>query len=167
MGKAGAIRPAAGRPDLLHGIPQLDTHPIRKTLRPVTEYAARDAMKGREPFFFVMSTGLAGRTGRFSKQSAEKPFPPLKRSAIPRRKKAGHIRVLPFQQRYFSINSAGISGQAAVCADHPMTGNEDGYWIAPDRSANCLRGGPGKPSFFSKLPRNFAIGCGSAIGNLQ
>lgn len=72
-----------------------------------------------------------------------------------------------FQQLPLFVNAPGVSGQAAVCADHTVTGNDDGYLIMTHRTADRLRRHPGKLLLFSKLPCDLAVGRSPSVGNLQ
>ena len=91
----------------------------------------------------------------------------LKRGAFFRQEKAAHVGALQFQQLFLFMDSTGISGQTAVCADHPVAGDDDGDFVMSDRAAHRLRGHPGKPLLFGKLPGDFAVGCGLPVRNLQ
>lgn len=75
--------------------------------------------------------------------------------------------MLKLKQPDLFINAARISGQAAVCADDPMTRNNDGNFIVSDRTAHSLRRHPGKSPLFGKLPRYIAVSHGLTVRNLQ
>ena len=41
------------------------------------------------------------------------------------------------QQEFFCFQSAAKPGQTTICTNHPVTGNNDGQWIATIGSAYC------------------------------
>ena len=55
------------------------------------------------------------------------------------------------QQPAFGIKSTGITCQAAICADDPMAGYDDGNGIPPDRTADRLGGKCIEPPLFCNL----------------
>ena len=69
------------------------------------------------------------------------------------------------QQRGFFIDAACISGQAAVCTDNAVAGNDDRDHIVSDSPAHSLRRHPGKAALCSQLPCQCTIGRGLAAGD--
>ena len=78
-----------------------------------------------------------------------------------------HIRMLQFKQPYFFGNSSCIPCQASICAYYAVAGNDNRNFIMSDSTANCLCRHFGKSLFSGKPVRNFSIGCGLSVGNLQ
>ena len=91
----------------------------------------------------------------------------LQRGAVLRHEKAAYVGALQFQQFFLFGDSARVPGQTAVCADYPVTGDDNGDFVMSDRAAHRLRGHPGKSLLFGKLPGDFTVGRGLPIGNLQ
>lgn len=69
------------------------------------------------------------------------------------------------QQRGFFIDAACISGQAAVCSDNAVAGNDDRDHIVTDSPAHSLRRHPGKAALCSQLLCQCPIGRGLAAGD--
>ena len=69
------------------------------------------------------------------KDAVTKPF---KRDCA-RQEKVAHVGALQFQQLFLFMDSARISGQTAVCADHPVAGDDDGDFVMSDGTAHRLR----------------------------
>lgn len=69
------------------------------------------------------------------------------------------------QQPAFGIKSTGITCQAAICADDPMAGDDDGYGIMADGVADGLRGNHAA-ALFRKLAGKTAVRSCRAIRNL-
>ena len=55
--------------------------------------------------------------------------------------------MLKLQQLYLFVDPAGVSGQAAVCADHTVAGNYYGDLVMTDGAAYRLSGQFRKPIF--------------------
>ena len=72
-----------------------------------------------------------------------------------------------FKQPYFFSNSSCIPCQASICAYDAVAGNDNRNFIMSDSTANCLCRHFGKSLFSGKLMRNFPIGCGLSVRNLQ
>ena len=66
------------------------------------------------------------------------------------------------QQRFLSIQPAGIPGQAAVGAQDSMTGNDDRDRIMPDRPADRLRGNA-VPAQRGQTLGKLSVGYGAAV----
>ena len=66
----------------------------------------------------------------------------LQRRSFLRYEKSGHIGVLKFQKLHLFVDSAGVSGETTVRADHTVAGNDDGNFVVPDGTADRLRGYP-------------------------
>ena len=75
--------------------------------------------------------------------------------------------MLQLQQLHLFADTPGVARQAAVCADHTVTGNDDGNLIMPHRAADSLSGHLRKPLLFGKLARYLAVGHGLAVRDLQ
>lgn len=69
------------------------------------------------------------------------------------------------QQRGFFIDAACISGQAAVCSDNAVAGNDDRDHIVSDSPAHSLRRHPGKAALCSQPLCQCTIGRGLAAGD--
>ena len=69
------------------------------------------------------------------------------------------------QQRGLFVDAACISGQAAVCSDNAVAGNDDRDHIVSDSPAHSLRRHPGKAALCGQLPCQCTIGRGLAAGD--
>ena len=43
------------------------------------------------------------------------------------------------KQKFFCLNSGGVTGQRSIRTDYTMAGNNDRNWITPVRTSNCLK----------------------------
>ena len=104
---------------------------------------------------------------KFSTGHSVDPLCVSKRSTFCGYKKASHVRVLPFQQLHFFVNSPGVPGQAAVCPDHAVAWNDNRYFVVSDRTTHRLGSYTGATLLFSKLPCDLTIGSRLPIGYPQ
>ena len=82
------------------------------------------------------------------------------------------LEILPvflfqIEKESLPLKASGITGQLSVCADYPVTGNDDGNGISP----NGVTDSPGRCPFLrmgsGNFPGNITIGYGFAIRNFQ
>ena len=69
------------------------------------------------------------------------------------------------QQFFFSPDAAGIPGEASVCPNHTVAGNDNRNLVVADRTAHCLGGQIRKASFCSQLFCDGSVSGGFAVGN--
>ena len=81
-------------------------------------------------------------------------------------KESTHICMFQFKQSNLSINSAGISCQAAIRADDAVTWDDNGYFVVPNGSAYGLGRHAGDVFCFGYLLGNLAVSDGFSIGDL-
>lgn len=76
-----------------------------------------------------------------------------------------HICVFQCQQPHFPVNAAGITSQASVGADHPMTGHDDRNGVMSHGTAHSLCGYARNVPLCSKPPGDLPIGHRLSIWN--
>ena len=81
-------------------------------------------------------------------------------------KELADIGFFQSQQAQFFIDAAGIAGEAAIAADYPVAGDNDGDFIMPYRPADRLGRHMRQPSLLGNHLGNVAVGGCLPIGNL-
>lgn len=71
------------------------------------------------------------------------------------------------QQLHLFIDPARIAGQASICADHAVAGDDDGNFIMADCAAHSLCGHPGKATLCGQLLCQRTVGRGLTVGDLE
>lgn len=71
------------------------------------------------------------------------------------------------QQLCLFVDAACVAGQAAVGADDPVAGDDDGDLVVPDRPTHGLCRHPGKTVHRRQLLCQCAVGRGLAVGDLE
>ena len=71
------------------------------------------------------------------------------------------------QQLCLFVDAACVAGQAAVGADDPVAGDDDGDLVVPDRPTHGLCRHPGKTVHRRQLLCQRAVGRGLAVGDLE
>ena len=69
------------------------------------------------------------------------------------------------QKRDFSFNPPGITGEAAICSQDSVAGNDDGNGVASHCAAYGLGGHMGKATLLCNHPGNLPVGHGLSIGD--
>ena len=69
------------------------------------------------------------------------------------------------QKRDFSLDTSGITGEAAICPQHSVTGNDDGNGVVSHCAAYGLGGHMGDSALLCDHPGNLPVGYGLSIGD--
>ena len=77
-----------------------------------------------------------------------------------------HINALQCKQFDLHIDSSCLASQAAICANHAMTGDDNGYRVVANSTANCLRRHPWLLHDNCHFPCNVPIGDHLSVWNL-
>lgn len=78
-----------------------------------------------------------------------------------------HADFFQCQQLCLFVDAACVAGQAAVGADDPVAGDDDGDLVVPDRPTHGLCRHPGKTVHRRQLLCQRAVGRGLAVGDLE
>ena len=73
------------------------------------------------------------------------------------------MRFFMCKQPFFLFKSTGISGQASVASDDPVTGNNHRDRIMSDRTSDCLRRDTFRAPFYCKDLCDLSISNGTSI----
>lgn len=78
-----------------------------------------------------------------------------------------HVRALQTEKLHLAVEAAGIAGEAAAGAHHPVTGDEQGNGVVPHRAAHGLGGHLVPALSAGQLSGDLAVGHGLAVGDGQ